>query len=100
MAKEKKTETAVAVAEPALKMVLTRDELYRLVNASYHAHVELSKNPMFAIGNRGNAYRSIAGRMDAAYFKLVDFGMDAVFDVHFYVREKPKDPVDETPAKD
>lgn len=72
------------------ELTLSRDELYRAVNATWHAQVELGKNPTFAIRNRANYYGATALKLDGAYQDLVEFGMDAVFTVKFFVKEWPK----------
>jgi hypothetical protein len=86
--KEGTTTTAIVPVEPVHRMELSRDELYRIVNACYHAHVELAKSPMFAIHNRGNAYGKVAARVDAAYIRLIEHGYDAEFDVQFFLKAK------------
>jgi hypothetical protein len=73
--------------EPVHRMELSRDELYRIVNACHHAHVELAKNLMFAIRNRGHAYSLVASRLDAAYIELIECGLDARFDVQFFLKK-------------
>ena len=86
---EKHPEEPPAQRGVAYTLELSRDEIYRVVNALYHAHVELLKNQTFAIRNRGNAYASTAYKIDAAYSRLIEFGRDAVFVVEFL--EKPKE---------
>lgn len=94
--KKKETQESSALAEiktpqPVYRMTLSRDELYRIVNATYHAREQLAANSTFAIRHRGNAYGSIARRMDEAYIQLVENGLDARFDVQFFLREEKRD---------
>jgi cell division FtsZ-interacting protein ZapD len=77
-----------AVEVQRFNMTLSRDELYRIVNATYHSGQHLSNSGCYAVRQRAGDYANVAMRLDVVYRLLLEqHGKDAVFDVTFVKRE-------------
>jgi hypothetical protein len=95
--KEKKSEKETAAPAPppseppkeaCVRLLLTRDEWYMMVNAVYHSAMELRKSGAFAIRNRGNAYGLVGMKIDNVYQELIEHGQDASFTLEFFENKK------------